>query len=272
MGCGRDPPAFCGAGWGRGEGQLGTVWASRWSPWHPTGASYPEQHRSPRAHRGLPGRCPSAPACMMSTHVPVEKAEANPPPSLAAKRGPAHPALPASLFLFKLEVKGSNDQLQGLDGGRGWSRAAFPSVPPRPGLELFTAWDLLLGLERRDPSSGREPPHHLASQQRLPQPPSEHLPGASGPPGPGRGSCPATSGPFFLLLGAKGGLNQMPWSCWLCPKAPSPCTHRTPTQHPELCGEAFHLGVSGPPSNEHSQAEGVCRAEWPSEGGGLQAK
>lgn len=160
MGCGRAPPAFCGAGWGRGEGQLGTVWASRWSPWHPTGASYPEQHRSPRAHRGLPGRCPSAPACMASTHVPEEKAEANPPPSLAAKRGPAHPALPASLFLFKLEVKGSNDQLQGLDGGRGWSRAAFPSVPPRPGLELFTAWDCLLGLERRDPSSGREPPHH----------------------------------------------------------------------------------------------------------------
>lgn len=160
---------------------------------------------------------------------------------------------------------------------RGWMGAGdgagqLSPVPPRPGPELFTGWDRLLGLERRDPSSGREPPHHPSIPAAASQLPSEHLPGASGPPGPGRGSRPATSGPFFLLLGAKGGLNRMPWSCWLCPKAPSPCTHRTPTQHPELCREAFHLGVSGPPSNEHSQAEGVCRAEWPSEGGGLQAK
>uniref|UniRef100_A0A8C2SCD8 EGF like domain multiple 7 n=1 Tax=Capra hircus TaxID=9925 RepID=A0A8C2SCD8_CAPHI len=62
---------------------------------HPTGASYPEQHRSPRGHRDLPGPCPSAPACMTSTHVPAEKAEANPPSSSAAKRGPARPALQA---------------------------------------------------------------------------------------------------------------------------------------------------------------------------------
>lgn len=127
--------------------------------------------------------------------------------------------------------------------------------------------------EETPPVAGRPPPLTiLAFQQRLPQPPSEHLPGASGPLGPGRGSRPATSGPFLLLLGTKGGLNRMPWSCWLCPKAPSSCTCRTPTQHPGLCREAFRLGVSGPLGNEHTQAKGVGRAAWPSEGGGLQAK
>lgn len=161
---------------------------------------------------------------------------------------------------------------------RGWMGAGDGAGQLSPLSPLGLAWNSLLpgtacwGWSEETPPVAGSPRTILASQQRLPQPPSEHLPGASGPPGPGRGSRPATSGPFFLLLGAKGGLNQMPWSCWLCPKAPSPCTHRTPTQHPKLCGEAFHLGVSGPPSNEHSQAEGVCRAEWPSEGGGLQAK
>lgn len=154
-----EPPAFCGAGWGSGRGTAwwGTVWAFHWPPWHPTGASYPEQHRSPRGHRDLPGPCPSAPACMTSTHVPAEKAEANPPSSSAAKRGPARPALQAP------EVKGSCDQLQGLDGGRGWSRAAFPFVPPRPGLELFTAWDCLLGLEGRAPAAGHPRPFNQPS-------------------------------------------------------------------------------------------------------------
>ena len=230
---------------------------------HPTEASY-QSSIGPQGSTGTPGPSPSSPAvCMRSTHVPAENAEANPPPSLAAKQGPA---LQASPFWLRPEVKGSSDQPQGLDGGRGWSRAAFPSVPPRPGPELFTAWDHLLGLEGRDPSSGRAPPPLtiLAFQQWLPQPPSEHLPGAAGPLGPGRGSRPATSGPFLLLLGTKGGLNRKPQSCWLCPKAPSPCTCRTPTQHPGLCREAFRLGVSGPPSNEHTQDKGVGRAEWPS--------
>ncbi|XP_061290080.1 epidermal growth factor-like protein 7 isoform X3 [Bos javanicus] len=61
------------------------------------------------------------------------------------------------------------------------------------------------------------------------------------PRGGGRGAAGPTPGP--------GRRQRWPW--------PSRGTgsSRTPTQHPELCGEAFHLGVSGPPSNEHSQAE-----------------
>lgn len=81
-----------------GEGRQGPPPArggSRAGAHAAAGASYPEQHRSPRGHRDLPGPCPSAPACMTSTHVPAEKAEANPPSSSAAKRGPARPALQA---------------------------------------------------------------------------------------------------------------------------------------------------------------------------------
>ncbi|XFG05585.1 hypothetical protein AB1E19_009209 [Capra hircus] len=81
-----------------GEGRQGPPPArggSRAGAQAAAGASYPEQHRSPRGHRDLPGPCPSAPACMTSTHVPAEKAEANPPSSSAAKRGPARPALQA---------------------------------------------------------------------------------------------------------------------------------------------------------------------------------